>query len=75
MRRLNKFNNYTSELSPLLLADDLPFVATGDITPTISADSMITNHPIKILVSDLVPDSERDAQPRPRPRTAHSFGG
>ena len=44
MRRLNKFNNYTSELSPLLLADDLPFVTTGDITPTISAESMITNH-------------------------------
>ena len=33
-----------SELYPLLLADELPFVTIGDITQTISADSMeVTN--------------------------------
>ena len=33
-----------SELYPLLLADELPFVTIGDITQTISADSLeVTN--------------------------------
>ena len=73
MRRLNKFNNYTSELSPLLLADDLPFVTTGDITPTILADSMITNHTRSLVSTScqtLRGMRDLDLDPEPPTRSA-----